>query len=181
MSSFTPSCIKSSSSIREASSSGGYMAGAGVQASPHSTSLWKQGNSTPNNSAVCQQQNLAFSELQLVFSPSGAGAGTKASQTARVTFKHKHKLPLQNFPHCSKYDINEVHQAFSIKMLDGKVVSCLRQRRLYSSISKPSILASTKWFTSQRGRPVYSTKTLFNMGKLQIGWCICHVKVDEGF
>lgn len=157
------------------------MAGTGVQESPHSTSLWKQRNSTPNNSTIGQQQNLAFSELQLVFNPSGAHAGTKASQTVRVTFKHKHKLLLQNFPHCSKYDINEVHQTFSIKMLDAKVVSCLRQRRFYSSISKPSILASTKGFTSQPGRPVYSTKTLLNMENLQIGRCICHVKVDKGF
>lgn len=82
--------------------------------------------------------------------------------------------------HNSKGGINEVHQVFPIKEPDLKVLSCQRQRRFYSIISKPSILASTKGFTSQPGGPKYSTETLFNMRKLQIGWCSCHVKVEKG-
>lgn len=106
-------------------------------------------------------------------SPNNAAILPTTNLTVRApivpTLSNSKRLLLTEISDNSKGGINEVHQVFPIKEPDLKVVSCQRQRRFYSSISKPSILASTKGFTSQPGRPKYSTETLFNMGKLQIG------------
>ncbi len=135
---FSPKAASSYSS-REAWSSGVHSAEAG----PHHHTPPLCENSLTSLQTMLpfwQQQSRAFSELPLLFNPSSACAGTKARQTARVTFEHKRRLRLQNFPQRSKCYINEVHQAFSIKLLDAKVVSCPRQRRFYSNVSKQVFL-----------------------------------------
>ena len=106
--------------------------------------------------------SLASSKLQLVYNPTWVG--TKASHIERVTFKHKHRLLSRNSPRCSEYDINEVHQVFSIKTLDMKVVNCPRQRHFYSSVSKLS--AATKRLTSQpASQTCLLDRNVFNVGK----------------